>query len=45
MAALGFERFEIRVNNRLVLNGLLGELGLADKSVGVLRASTSWQRS
>jgi histidyl-tRNA synthetase len=31
MAALGFERFTIRVNNRMVLNGLLEELGLADK--------------
>ena len=29
MRRLGFERFEIRVNNRLVLNGLLEELGLA----------------
>jgi len=34
----GFEGFEVRVNNRLVLNGLLGELGLADKTVPVLRA-------
>jgi histidyl-tRNA synthetase len=31
MAALGFERFTIRINNRMVLNGLLEELGLADK--------------
>jgi histidyl-tRNA synthetase len=36
--ALGFERFTIRVNNRLVLNGLLEKLGLADKTAGVLRA-------
>ena len=36
--ALGFERFSIRVNNRLVLNGLLEKLGLADKTAGVLRA-------
>jgi histidyl-tRNA synthetase len=36
--ALGFERFTIRVNNRLVLNGLLEKLGLAEKSAGVLRA-------
>src|SRR5262249_11816240 len=28
LLALGFERFEVRVNNRLVLNGLLEELGL-----------------
>src|SRR5205085_2404988 len=38
MRALGFERFEVRINNRLVLNGLLEELGLADKAVAVLRA-------
>ena len=34
---LGFSKFTIRVNNRLVLNGLLQMLGLADKSAGVLR--------
>jgi histidyl-tRNA synthetase len=38
MRALGFERFEIRVNNRLVLNGLLEELGLAAQAVPLLRA-------
>jgi histidyl-tRNA synthetase len=38
LAAIGFERFEIHVNNRLILSGLLEELGLADKSVAVLRA-------
>src|SRR5262245_12431851 len=38
MLALGFERFEVRVNNRLVLNGLLEELGLARKSAVVLIA-------
>jgi histidyl-tRNA synthetase len=38
MTALGFERFKIRVNNRLILNGLLEQLGLTEKSVGVLRA-------
>jgi histidyl-tRNA synthetase len=36
--ALGFERFEIRVNNRLVLNGLLELHGVADKSVPLLRS-------
>jgi histidyl-tRNA synthetase len=36
--ALGFEgKFTIRVNNRLVLNGLLEKLGLADKTAGILR--------
>lgn len=38
MVALGFERFKIRVNNRLILNGLLEQLGLTEKSIGVLRA-------
>lgn len=38
LVALGLERFEIRINNRLVLNGLLQEAGLSDKSVAVLRA-------
>ena len=37
MAGLGFERFEIRINNRLVLNGLLEEMGLAAKAVPILR--------
>jgi histidyl-tRNA synthetase len=36
--ALGFEQFTIRINNRLVLNGLLEKLGLADKTGGVLKA-------
>jgi histidyl-tRNA synthetase len=38
MTALGFERFTIRVNNRLILNGLLERLELSEKSVSVLRA-------
>jgi histidyl-tRNA synthetase len=38
LLALGFERFQIRVNNRLILNGVLEALGLQDKTVGVLRA-------
>jgi histidyl-tRNA synthetase len=38
MSALGFDRFRIRVNNRLILNGLLEQLGLTERSVGVLRA-------
>src|SRR5947208_15685039 len=36
--ALGFERFEVRINNRLVLNGLLEHLGLADRAVSLLRS-------
>lgn len=38
MERIGFERFTIRVNNRLVLNGLLELEGLTEQSVGVLRA-------
>jgi histidyl-tRNA synthetase len=37
MRALGFERFEVRINNRLVLNGLLEEQGLAAQAVPILR--------
>jgi len=36
--AIGFERFRIRVNNRMILTGLLEKLGLAEQSAGVLRA-------
>jgi histidyl-tRNA synthetase len=35
---LGFSNFRIHVNNRLVLNGLLEELGLAEKATALLRA-------
>ncbi len=35
---LGFSAFTIRINHRQLLNGLLEQLGLAEKSVGVLRA-------
>jgi histidyl-tRNA synthetase len=38
MRALGFERFTVRINNRMVLNGLLEELGLADKTKPLLIA-------
>ncbi len=38
MRAIGFERFSIRVNNRLLLNGLLEEFGLRDKAGEVLKA-------
>jgi histidyl-tRNA synthetase len=38
MVALGFDRFEIRVNNRLVLNGLLVQLGLEGKTSVLLRS-------
>ena len=37
-AALGIRDFTIRVNNRLVLTGLLERLDLADRATGVLRA-------
>lgn len=38
MTALGIARFVLHVNNRLVLNGLLEELGLAEKTGALLRA-------
>jgi histidyl-tRNA synthetase len=38
LVKIGFERFTIRVNNRLVLNGLLEKLGLTGQTAGVLRA-------
>jgi histidyl-tRNA synthetase len=38
MRALGLERFHILVNNRLVLSGLLAELGLAGQTAALLRA-------
>jgi histidyl-tRNA synthetase len=38
LTALGFERFCIRINNRLILNGLLEELGLAAQAKAVLIA-------
>jgi histidyl-tRNA synthetase len=37
MLALGLERFEIRLNNRLMLNGVLEQFGMADKAVPILR--------
>jgi histidyl-tRNA synthetase len=38
MCALGIERFTIRINNRLILNGLLEEVGLAGKTAPLLIA-------
>ncbi|MBL8825843.1 MAG: histidine--tRNA ligase [Planctomycetaceae bacterium] len=38
MRAIGFDDFTIRINNRMVLNGLLDRLGLADKATAVLRS-------
>lgn len=35
--AIGIDRFEVRVNNRLLLNGLLSAFGIQDKAVPVLR--------
>jgi histidyl-tRNA synthetase len=35
---IGFEKFEVRINNRLVLNGLLELKGLAEKAVPLLRS-------
>src|SRR5438876_1348660 len=36
LCAFGFERFRIHVNNRMLLNGLLEELGLVGKTAIVL---------
>jgi len=38
MPALGFERFTVHINNRLLLNGLLEEVGLKGRTADVLRA-------
>jgi histidyl-tRNA synthetase len=38
MRAIGIERFTIRINNRMILNGLLEELGLAGKTAPLLRS-------
>ncbi|WP_146403670.1 histidine--tRNA ligase [Planctomycetes bacterium CA13] len=38
LETIGFDRFTISVNNRAILTGLLEHLGLADKSVAVLRS-------
>lgn len=38
LEAIGFNKFTIRVNHRMVLNGLLQQLGLGEKSGAVLRA-------
>ncbi len=44
LEALGFERFSIHVNNRLILNGLLESLGLAEESAAILRALDKLQK-
>jgi histidyl-tRNA synthetase len=36
LRALGFDRYRVHINNRLVLNGLLEELGLADRAARLL---------
>ncbi len=36
--AIGFGEFTIRINNRMVLSGLLERLGLSDRSTAILRA-------
>jgi histidyl-tRNA synthetase len=38
LCAIGLNDFTIRINNRMVLSGLLEQFGLADRSVAVLRA-------
>src|SRR5438128_5202534 len=36
-AALGLERFEIRINNRQLLNGVLARFGISDQAPAILR--------
>ena len=38
LAAIGLERFTVRVNDRRVLSGVLQQLGLADRATDVLRS-------
>jgi histidyl-tRNA synthetase len=38
LAAIGIERFTIRLNDRRVLAGILGRLGLTERSTAVLRS-------
>jgi histidyl-tRNA synthetase len=38
LAAIGIERFTIRINDRRVLGGVLASLGLADRATDVLRS-------
>jgi len=38
MLAIGFEKFTIQINNRMVLSGLLQKLDLGEKSTEILRA-------
>jgi histidyl-tRNA synthetase len=38
MSEIGVDRFQLRMNNRQVLNGLLEKLALQDQSLAVLRA-------
>ena len=45
MEQLGFSEFTIRVNNRLLLNGLLETLDLTNQATGVLRCLTSSEKS
>lgn len=38
LQAIGVDKFQVHVNNRMVLNGLLEKLGLRESSTSVLRA-------
>jgi|APSaa5957512622_1039677.scaffolds.fasta_scaffold06481_2 histidyl-tRNA synthetase len=44
VAALGFERFAVHVNDRRILNGLLDQLGLGENAPAVLRALDKLQK-
>ena len=38
LESIGFDRFTISINNRVILTGLLEQLGLSDRTVPVLRS-------
>jgi histidyl-tRNA synthetase len=38
LESIGFDRFTISINNRVILSGLLEQLGLVDKTVPLLRS-------
>lgn len=38
LQSIGFDRFTISINNRVILSGLLEQLGMADRTVPVLRS-------
>jgi histidyl-tRNA synthetase len=43
MKALGINNFTIKINNRVLLNGLLKYFSLEDKQLEILRTMISYQ--